>query len=172
MWDDRHSMTWQAVHRSAPGIWTGEPQAAEAERVKLTTVTPGWHRHFLVLDVLTWKSQSCAAFPQHRVRSESWPLRASLDLPIPLSLSSLHQFAHLFYLLACKVLEDRDCVLLISEPIGTQCGAQLRENVLREWMNEGVRRINAGLELVNTRTQNTAFRPTEGFLLCSVFEEY
>ena len=37
MWDACHSTAWHAVHRSAPGIPTGEPQAAEAERVNLTT---------------------------------------------------------------------------------------------------------------------------------------
>ena len=42
VWDTCHIMAWQAVCRSAPGIWTGEPQAAEAECAHLTTALPGW----------------------------------------------------------------------------------------------------------------------------------
>ena len=45
MWDAYHSMAWQAVCRSTPGIWTSEPWAAEAEHANLTTVPPGWPLH-------------------------------------------------------------------------------------------------------------------------------
>ena len=41
MWDTCHSMTWQTVHRSAPGIPTGEPGAAQAECANLTTAPLG-----------------------------------------------------------------------------------------------------------------------------------
>ena len=40
MWDACHSMAWWAVRRSAPGIQTSEPQAAEAENTNLTTTPP------------------------------------------------------------------------------------------------------------------------------------
>ena len=40
MWDAYHSMASQAVHMSVPGIQTGEPWAAKAERVNLTAVPP------------------------------------------------------------------------------------------------------------------------------------
>ena len=39
MLDACHSMAWQVVHRSTPGIWTGEPQATEAERANLHFAT-------------------------------------------------------------------------------------------------------------------------------------
>ena len=42
MWDAYHSMAWQAGDMSAPGIQTGEPRAAKAERVPLTTAPLGW----------------------------------------------------------------------------------------------------------------------------------
>ena len=41
MWDVCHSMAWQVVRRSAPGIWTGEPWAPEAEGANLTTAPLG-----------------------------------------------------------------------------------------------------------------------------------
>ena len=41
MWDACHSIAWQAVHRSAPGIQTGEPRAAKAECANLTAVPLG-----------------------------------------------------------------------------------------------------------------------------------
>ena len=36
MWDACHSMAWQEVHRSAPGIRTSEPRAAKVKCVNLT----------------------------------------------------------------------------------------------------------------------------------------
>ena len=47
MWDAYHSIACHVV-LSAPGIWTSQPQAAEAERVHLTAAPPGWPRknHF------------------------------------------------------------------------------------------------------------------------------
>ena len=42
MWDACHSMAWQAVRRSPPGLQTSEPQAGKAECVNLTTAPPGW----------------------------------------------------------------------------------------------------------------------------------
>ena len=41
MWDACHNVARPEVHRSAPRIQTGEPQAAEVERVDLTAVPPG-----------------------------------------------------------------------------------------------------------------------------------
>ena len=40
-WDACHSVAWQAVHRSVPGIQTGESQVAAAECVYLTAVLLG-----------------------------------------------------------------------------------------------------------------------------------
>ena len=37
-----HSIAWWVVCRSMPRIWTGEPQAAEAERENLTTQPRSW----------------------------------------------------------------------------------------------------------------------------------
>ena len=42
MWDACHSMAWQAVSRSIPGIQTGEPRAAEAMHANLIAVPLGW----------------------------------------------------------------------------------------------------------------------------------
>ena len=42
MWDACHGMAWQVLRKSAPGIWTGDPQAAEAEHANLTTAPPVW----------------------------------------------------------------------------------------------------------------------------------
>ena len=42
MWDACHSMAWQAMRRSAPGIQTSEPRAVEAEHVNLTAASLGW----------------------------------------------------------------------------------------------------------------------------------
>ena len=42
MWDTCHSMAWQAGHRSAPGIWTSGPWAAEAECASSSAVPPCW----------------------------------------------------------------------------------------------------------------------------------
>ena len=41
MWDAYHSMAWQAVRRSAPGIQTSEFWTVEAECANLTTVPLG-----------------------------------------------------------------------------------------------------------------------------------
>ena len=41
MWDAYHSMACQAVPRPHPGVRTGEPWAAEVERVHLTAAPPG-----------------------------------------------------------------------------------------------------------------------------------
>ena len=46
---------------SAPGIWTREPQAAEAELVHLTTAPPGWPLKYLILDK-PGKAILCAKF--------------------------------------------------------------------------------------------------------------
>ena len=40
-------MAWWAVHRSAPGTQTCEPQAAEVKHANLTTMSLGWHLYFL-----------------------------------------------------------------------------------------------------------------------------
>ena len=42
-------MGQQAVHRSAPGIRTGEPQAMEGELANLTAVPPGCPQKLLIL---------------------------------------------------------------------------------------------------------------------------
>ena len=46
MWDACHSMAWQAVCMSAPRIWTGKPQATEAERANFTAAALGQPQEF------------------------------------------------------------------------------------------------------------------------------
>ena len=54
-------MACQAVHRAAPGIRTGEPQATEVEGEKLTAAPPGWPLSFPVLNILCSKPFGAAA---------------------------------------------------------------------------------------------------------------
>ena len=51
MWDTYHSMACQVIAMSAPGIRTGEPRAAEAGCLHLTTVPPG-QPHSLILNTI------------------------------------------------------------------------------------------------------------------------
>ena len=45
MWDACHSMALWAVHRSAPGIWTSEPQATKVKCVNSTAAPLAWSQN-------------------------------------------------------------------------------------------------------------------------------
>ena len=95
MWDACHSMAWQAVCRSAPRIWTGEPQATKAECANLTTVPLGWPSKVifpnLALLITVWVSSlfhvfTCAYYLSFS-HSSDWPLLTTSHLFLPSSAS-------------------------------------------------------------------------------------
>ena len=52
-----HSIAWWAVCRSAPGIWTHEPQSVEAECANLTTMLLGWHPLDNFFMLISWNGR-------------------------------------------------------------------------------------------------------------------
>ena len=92
MWDI-HSMASWAVRRSAPGLWTCKPQAAETEHANLTTIPPGWahigflkskiHLHRDSVPALwehpgqCWCRQTCIGHTQQITNTHSWTGRVA-----------------------------------------------------------------------------------------------
>ena len=73
-WDTYHSMAWQVVHRSAPRIQTGEPQAAKAEHVNLTAAPLGWPHELIFNGFISWRNPLWSDFSVCYSRDTLWLL--------------------------------------------------------------------------------------------------